>query len=480
MLFHFFNTKTQISDNYLLDPVSNLKLYPKQSNSAKATLTTSGAKLPKAIADNIRKIYILFHHKLADVVSGYLCAGENVSSPYATSGIYLSSGKLQYQFSWHGSLAAAAINTSALTDDSVYLLTATISTNISFKMNKLSIVNNALVVGSDINSTSVAVGTDSLTGDFGILAGAYSSGSLANGSKHKVFYMRFEDVNSDCIASFNFSEGAGNKITDVCSGNQYEILNETDFATFWSKKQDFWHYNFRYGFTLYQKSGSPDLRIPNKVDGTEIVPSSIPSGYTRIANYKECKKQFNQCESLFCLDSVSAGESILQGYFDPAFWDVTMPKNIDFQQDGTLNGKPKFVSAGGDLIQWEDYGGFAWCVRSHLYLPGVQCYSYDDVTTPDLATTWTGRGGTDYINLTLATSGASDLYTADPDFVLFTESTGVAKNIDVSDIYSNVVDLVKDRGHLYINQDSDKNMMLYKTDKWVDTPEDLKIWKYVK
>ena len=68
---------------------------------------------------------------------------------------------------------------------------------------------------------------------------------------------------------------------------------------------------------------------------------------------------------------------------------------------------------------------------------------------------------------------------ADVDHVLFTEGTGVAKEVTISGIYSEVVDLTHDRGHLYINEDSDKKMLLYKTDKGVDTPADLKVWKYV-
>ena len=71
-----------------------------------------------------------------------------------------------------------------------------------------------------------------------------------------------------------------------------------------------------------------------------------------------------------------------------------------------------------------------------------------------------------------------DLYSADPDHVLFTEDTGVAKEVTISGIYSEVVDSTHDRGHLYINEDSNKKMLLYKTDKGVDTPADLKVWKY--
>ena len=365
---------------------------------------------------------------------------------------------MQYQFSWHGSLAAA-INTSALTDDSVYLLTATIGeTNISFKMNKITIVNNALVFGSDINSSVVAKGTDTLIGDFGILAGAYSSGNVAAGSKHKVFYMRFEDVNSDCIASFNFSEGAGNKITDVCSGNQYEILNETDFATFWSKKQDFWHYNFRYGFTLYQKTGSPDLRIPNKVDGTEIVPASIPNGYTRIANYKECQKTFNQCENVFKLDDVAeVSRDVLAVCPDTFYSGLYVRQNDGLYICAANNCEISAVSGTWRFRNRTTYAIPYLITQTNITNPGIENWSVVGVTCSNPVV---------FSNI--------DLYNADVDHILFTESTGIAKNIDLKTL---LVDEGKDRGYLYYNYIDYRNFILYSTDKTLLS--DVKVLKYI-
>lgn len=482
LLFHFFNKKTIITDTYVQDAKSLLKLYPKQSGAVKATAANSCIPISKTILANTKKINSVFKHKLSELNNfGYVWAGANVSSPYATTGLYLTSGKLAYSFYWFGSTAGACnILTSALEDDNYYLCRQTVGeTNISMKMNKLTNVNNAIVIGSDINSTTTAKGTEELTGSrFGILSACYSNGSYNYASGNQMVYIEFLDENDNVLLRFNFSEGYGEQVFDIVSGTAYSISNIT-VADFWSYKQDFNHYNFRYGFTLYQKDGSPDIRIPNKKDGSEIILPAPPTGYTRIANYKECRQTFNNCENVFVLDNVSAGTQTLIGTFGQTFWGGTMPETVEFTQNGTLNGKPVWESVDGDLIRWEyNNDGLAWCIRSHLYLPGIQCYSYDDVASPDLATTWIGRGGTDYVSFELQTSNASDLYTADINRVLF-DVDGTAKELTIQDIYSDVVDLTLDRGHLYINSDSDKNLMLYKTDKGVDTPADLKIWAYV-
>lgn len=478
LLFHFFNKDTIVTDEYIQDPVSGLKMYPKKSSSVKATAANSCIPVSKTILTNTRKIRSLLKHKLSDLNNGgYVWAGENVSSPYATTGLHLTSGKYAYSFYWKGSTSGAcAINAGQLEDDNFYLCTQTIGAeNISMKMNKLTIVNNAIVIGNDINSTTTAKGTEELTGDrFGILSACYSNGSYNYASGNQMVYIEFLDANDNVLLSFNFSEGAGQQVFDIISGNAYQIYNITESA-FWNYTQDFNHHNFRYGFTLYQKAGEADIRVPNKKDGSEITPVSIPSGYSRIANYKECRLTFNQCENVFVLDNVSAGIKTLHGTFNQTFWGGVMPLNVDFLQSGVTNGKPKWVSVDGDLVQWEDNGGLAWCVRSHLYLPGIQCYSYDDVESPDLCVTWTGRGGTNYIDFELTIGNASVLYAADVDFVLFTENTGVAKEINVGTLD---VNLGIDRGYLYINPNpQEKNFMLYKTNKTLNN--DVKVIKYI-
>ena len=102
LLFHFFNKDTQISDTYLLDPVSTLKLYPMKSPAVKPTIIQTGFKISKTVLANAKKCVLVFHHKLADLVSGYLgFAKENltpVGGDYYTFGLFLNSGKTAYQF----------------------------------------------------------------------------------------------------------------------------------------------------------------------------------------------------------------------------------------------------------------------------------------------------------------------------------------------------------------------------------------------
>lgn len=469
LLFHFFNKKTQITDTYLLDPISNLKLYPKQSGAVKPDALSTGFKLPNSEIDLIGKVEVFFHHKLADVENfGFIWAGQNTSGPaYAATGLYLTSGKVGYSTMFKGSLAAnCIILCSALEDDNHYIMTSDFNTdNVVMKANKVTIVDNAKIIGSDINGTTTAKGTETLTADIGILSGRTNS-TYVYSSKHKIFWIKFYDKSGVLMHEFNFSEGYGQQTFDAITGNAYDISNINP-DLFWNYTQDFNHYNFRYGFTLYQKAGADNIRIPNKKDGSEITPASVPSGYSRIANYKECRKTFNQCESKFKLDDVSAGVEQINATFNQGFWGGTFPESTVFIKTG----EKEYQNEDGDLIKWFSN---VWGCRSHTYPVMNHLYSY----TEDLETALSEMTGVNQ-SFELQTGEASDLYNADPDFVLFTESTGVAKEIEIGSIYSEIVDLTHDRGHLYINEDSNKNMMLYKTDKGVDTPADLKIWEYV-
>lgn len=477
LLFHFFNKKTQISDTYLLDPISNLKLYPKKSKAVKPTALSTGISLPNSEIDLIGKVEVFLHHKLADFENfGFVWASQNTLPSYATTGLYLTSGKNGYSTLFKGSLAAnCIILTSALEDDNYYIMTSDFMTdNITMKANKVTIVNNAIVIGNDINGTTTAKGTETLTADIGVLSGRNNT-AYFHSSKHKVIWVKFYDKQGALMHEFNFSEGAGEQVFDIVSGNAYDISNITP-ADFWNYTQDFNHYNFRYGFTLYQKAGADDIRIPNKKDQSEITPTSIPSGYSRIANYKECRQTFNQCENVFVLDDVAVGTQVIDFTFKSGHLAVFLANEI-FVQTTTQNGRPKYVaqSSASKYIYWS---GTAWIIWGNAT---IQAQNSSNVATFDLVvySNWNGYFQTAGSSFTSSFIGTSDLYDADPDFVLFTESTGVAKEIEIQDIYSDVVDLTLDRGHLYINSDSNKNMMLYKSDKGVDTPEDLKIWAYV-
>ena len=69
----------------------------------------------------------------------------------------------------------------------------------------------------------------------------------------------------------------------------------------------------------------------------------------------------------------------------------------------------------------------------------------------------------------------TDIYLADPDHVLFTEGTGVAKEISIGTLDVNIG---IDRGYLYINPNiSEHDFMLYGINKTL--LNDVKIIKYI-
>ena len=581
LLFHFFNNNTIIADTYIQDPVSTLKLYPKQSQAVKPDALSTGFSLPNSELDSIGKVEVCLHHKLADVENfGFIWASQNTSGPqYATTGLYLTSGKNGYSTMFKGSAAAnCIILTSALEDDNTYILTSDFNAaNITMKANKITIVNNEKIIGSDINGTTTAKGTETLTADIGVLSGRTNSAYVYS-SKHKIFWIKFYNKSGELMHEFNFSEGYGVQTFDVVTKNAYTISNVNP-TLFWNQKQDFNHYNFRYGFTLYQKSGSPDIRIPNDKLQNEIVPISIPSGYARIANYKECRKTFNQCESKFKLDDLTVNQDlVVTGAGDVALNGVYPLRGQYNGRNWYYDGKLSGISQWTHAFKW-DGTQWVWSVN-----PGtILFYGVGDVQTPMECTSWIPAIGTlpvgaianggekctlsgtinpadyngeyheigiwagnklfgkvgdeenkhiwksgtpydvygwaigaidsqahwyEYFNgdgnddtprpwnvisfapfpmvgatgtgvLVESVSNDNDFYNADPDRVLFTEGTGVAKEISIGSMYSEIVDLVHDRGHLYINEDSDANFMLYKTGKGVDTSADLKIWAYV-
>jgi len=377
--------------------------------------------------------------------------------------LYLTSGKNGYSTLFKGSPAEnCIILTSALQDDNTYIITSDFNTsNVTMKANKVTIVNNAKVIGSDINGSTTAKGTETLTADIGILSGRTNSAYVYS-SKHKIFWIKFYDKSNNLMHEFNFSEGAGQQTFDVVTGNAYDIsnINPNDF---WNYKQDYNHYNFRYGFTLYQKTGAADIRIPNKKDQSEIVPVSVPSGYSRVANYKECRQTFNQCENVFKLNNTTVATVLrcaTAGTAD-AIGDYVY-NSTNSRWVNTTTGAYIYLQ-GGTEWYWKDAANIL------LY------YGYAS-TSPANVVTWFRSGGAEpapsQLQSVLITS---DLYNADPDFVLFTENTGVAKEINIGTLDVNIG---IDRGYLYINPNiQEHDFMLYGTDKTLK--DDEKIIKYI-
>ena len=475
LLFNFFNKKTISNANYVQDPISSLKLYPAKSGCVKPTALSTGIKLPTAEIDLIGKVEVKLHHKLADVLNGYVWAAENSAGPdYATTGLYLNSTKTAYNSYFKGSISGGcAILTSAMEDDNYYILTTDFNTdNVVMKANKVTKVNNAEVVGSDINGSTTAKGTGVLTADIGLLSGRNNTAFVLS-SKHKIVYFKIYDKSNNLMHQFNFSEGAGSKTYDVVTGNSYDISNITP-VDFWNQKQDFNHYNFANGFTLYQKDGEPDMRIPNKLDGSEIPLGieTIPSGYVRIANFKKAGLTWNKAESLVKLDDVTIAGIQVSG----AVVDITL--NGTYTLIGSHSGNPLYQKIGGSTSQrmWKNDYAYGWNIGNFLGSAYFQEHPAGNGTSsppfPYQATflpTSVGVG-----NAICVLTSTSALYTADVDHFLFTENTGVAKEFDLNLI--NIAS-ISDRGYLYYNETLRQNFMLYATNKTL--ADDVKIIKYL-
>lgn len=386
--------------------------------------------------------------------------GNNSAFP---SGMFLPGAFVNVSFfgKWKDG-ALSQISKTGLTADWYRYKMIVTATTVQIKLLNLrtgiEISGNVAAVGTstiseDKNFTFLCYGIDGVTGAYGSVGVNYSNIKITRGST--------------CILNVPLAEGAGDKVTDICNSSQYQLSFFTS-SSGWAKLSDYCHHNFRYGFTLYTKSASPNLYIPNTVSQTETTVTP-PSGYSRIANYKECRLTFNQCESKFKLDNTTvssvlrcsaAGAGVIVGDY--------VYNSSNSRWVNTTTGAYIAFQGGTEWYWWNSSG-------TKMYYYGYAA------GTPANVTSWYPSGGT-YPNPSQLQNilVTSDLYDADVDHFLFTVGTGVAKELTIQDIYSDIVDSTLDRGHLYINSDSNKNMMLYKTDKGVDTPEDLKIWKYVK
>lgn len=358
--------------------------------------------------------------------------------------------------------APASLATSALEDDNYYIFSTDFTqATVKIVANKVTIVNNAKVIGSNINGTAQTKGTQELTTDLGILSGRNNTAYVVS-SKHKIIWIKFYDKQGALMHEFNFSEGAGETTYDVVTGNAYPISNiNLDPAAFWNYKQDFNHYNFRYGFTLYQKSGSPDIRIPNKKDGSEIILPAPPTGYTRIANYKECRQTFNQCENVFKLDNVAEVSRDVLAVCPDSFYNGLYVRQNDELYICTANNSEISISGG------------TWRFRNRTTyaIPYLITRVWPWQTNPALEN-WSVVGVTCSNPVVFSNQ---DLYNADVDHVLFTANTGVAKQINIGTLD---VDLNFNRGHMYINPNiREHDFMLYKTNKTLK--DDEKILKYI-
>ena len=465
LLFHFFNKKTIIADTYLLDPVSGLKLYPRKSNNLVTTSVNTQLHVPKELVD-----YTLGFELSMDVYfdsatwdysrHNWLCGrGNNTGFPSGMGAP--GNGGNDFKCNWKNSgFSVVSMNSKPA---GWYRVTMIVTpTTHQQKVQNLSTgeiflgtaeLNGTSTIGESVAFTLLSFGIDGYTAAYGSVGMNVSNVKITRGGA-TIFHLPL-------------SEGNLAVVRDVISKTAY-TLGFFTISAGWAKKADFSHYNFKNGFTLYKKDANPNIYVPNDSTGAEI-PWTPVLGYVKGANYKGTTRTFNQCESKFKLDNTtvssvlrcaSAGASYVIGDYvynssNSRWVNTTTGAYIAFQ--------------GGTEWYWWNSSGTA------MYYYGYAA------GTPANVVTWFRSGGAapapSQLQSVLITS---DLYNADVDHILFTEGTGVAKEFEIGSMHSEIVDSVHDRGHLYINSDSDKNFMLYKTDKGIDTPADLKIWKYVK
>lgn len=356
---------------------------------------------------------------------------------------------------WRLQSTGSTISKTGLTAD--WYRYSMIITEKTFQIKLLNLRTNVLLSGSVANIgtvdngdsyafTLLCYGITGTTGAYGTIGVNISNAKITR--------------NGVTLVNIPFSAGAGTQVINVYNGSTLDLAFFTA-ATGWAKLSDYCHYNFVKGYTLYQKSGSADIRIPNKFDGTETT-YTPPTGYTKTKNYGSSLLAFNQCESKFKLDDVSAGEQVLT-----VANAGTTTVNGNYTANGIYNGKTLWTN-GAVNIRYQ--GSSEWYVIS----TGGTLYYYGYGTSPELVPTWFRSGGaTPVPTITSGTTTPDALYTADPDHYLFTESTGVAKEFSIAGI-----DFNYDRGYLYINSDvQETNFMLYKADKTLTN--DLKVLKYV-
>ena len=470
LLFHFFQKYNSITDTYILDVKRNIKLYPRKSNSFITTSVNTQLHIAKELVD-----YTLGFEYSEDVYfdsatwdysrSNWLCGrGNNTGFPSGMVAPGLNGNG--FKCNWKGGSGVSVVSMNSK-PASWYRVTMIITaTTHQQKVQNLSTgeiflgtveLNGTSTIGESVAFTLFSYGIDGYTGAYGSIGMNVSNIRITR--------------NGATIFHLPLSEGSDSVVSDVISKTKYTVGFFTP-SVGWAKLADYSHYNFKNGFTLYTKSLSPNYYVPNASDGTEITLVAPPTGYTRIANYKGTTTSYNQCESKFKLDNVSAGTQTINFTFKSGHLAVFLENEI-FIQTTTQNGRPKYVaqSSASKYIYWS---GTAWIIWGNST---SQAQNSSDVETFNLVvySNWDSYFKTAGSSFTSSFSGASDLYNADPDRFLFTENTGVAKELTIQDID---VDTGFDRGHLYINPNpQEKNLMLYKTDKTL--LNDVKIIKYI-
>ncbi len=457
LLFNFFNKDTIITDTYIYDAISTLKLYPKKSNNLVTTSVNTQFHVDKSLVNHnlgFEIYYDIYYNPATLSTSNYnaLCGRGNNTSLH--SGLFLPGANASNYFygCWRNISANSYIIKTGLTADFYRYSMVVTATTVQVKL--LNLRTNVLINGNvaavgtidtadNINFTFLCYGINGATGAYGSVGVNVSNIRISRGST--------------CLLNVPLCEGAGDKVTDICNSSQYQITFFT-VASGWAKLADYSFHNFRYGFTLYQKSGENNLYIPNTTAQNEIILAAVPSGYSRVANHKECRTAFNQCENVFKLDNVAeVSRDVLAVCPDTFYSGLYVRQNDELYICAANNCE---ISLSGGTWRFRNRTTYAIpyiITRTNVVNPGIEDWSPVGVTCSNPVV---------FSNL--------DLYNADVDHYLFTINTGVAKEIDLRIL--NMAS-ISDRGYLYYNETLRNNFMLYATDK--NLLNDVKIIKYI-
>lgn len=296
LIFSLFDTKSVVAETYIQDPISSIKLFPIKSNSFTPTSTSCCVLLNSSILpENNYEISFIF--KYSGLTGTFLQCYDPISGKLLkiNKDIYFkvygwTTNVNNYTFGYNQNL----------TDDEYYRFVITfgnVGSPITFKIYdmdgsiKISNANNDNnLVAKPVNNTTLSFGAASVNG---VYSDAY---------QNQIFDLKISTkIPNSTIFRLPLAEGYDDRVFDVINSTEYTINDYTD--TCWNNKQDILHYNFYYGFTLYDTAG--DLaRIPNTLTGSEIIPSDIAD---KLFNYQGVKfsKKWNGCESLVKLEAAN-------------------------------------------------------------------------------------------------------------------------------------------------------------------------------
>lgn len=407
LIFSLFDTKSVVTENYIQDPVSGIKLFPVKSNSFTPTSASCCVLLNSSILpENNYEISFIF--KFSGLTGTFLQCYDPIS------GQLLKINKDSYfkVYGWTRNVNNYTFShTQGLVADNFYRFVITfgdVGSPITFKiydMNgsiKISNANNDNnLVAKPVNNTTLSFGAASLNG---VYSDAY---------QNQIFDLKITS-NGETLFKLPLSEGYGNRVFDVINSIEYTINSYTDSC--WNNKQDVLHYNFSNGYTLYNIN-SNTVRIPNNILGKEIL---LPADVTnKVKNYKGVmfSKKWNGCESLVKIPNYTTLTCLTAGTTDAIgtyIYNASVSRWVN-----TVTGAYIYLQ-GGTEWYWKNL------YNTLLY------YGYGANNPGEVATWFRSGGVTPEPNKLITSQEYPDLSASDISNVFSTTIIGVSKEVNLN------------------------------------------------